>query len=116
MSLRTARTAVRLAAASAALALSSALGVSLARAQPPAQDPAPAQPPPAPDAAAAVEGACTACHGLDFIAEHRKDRDGWDFTVRRMVDRGADLDFEAIPFVVDYLARTYPKPPDNPPG
>ena len=110
------RAAGRLAAATAALALSSAL----ARAQNPAQDPPPAQPPPAPDAQAIVEGACTACHGLDFIAEHRKDRDGWDFTVRRMVDRGADLDFEAIPLVVDYLARTYPrpadKPADNPPG
>jgi cytochrome c5 len=103
---------MRLAAAPAALALSSVLAVSLARAQNPTQDPATAPPPP--DAAAMVEGACTACHGLDFIAEHRMDRDDWDFTVRRMVDRGADLDFEAIPLVVDYLARTYPKPPDTP--
>jgi len=75
-----------------------------------AQDPAPAQAPPPPDPAAIVMGACTACHGLDFIAEHRKDRDGWDFTVRRMIDKGAELDFDAVPLVVDYLARTYPKP------
>ena len=69
---------------------------------------------PPPDVAANVTGVCTGCHGLDFIAEHRKDRDGWDFTVRRMIDKGAGLDFEDIPRVVDYLARTYPKPPEKP--
>lgn len=90
----------------AALALSAVLAASLAR----AQDPAPAQPSPPPDAKLIVEGACTACHGLDFIAEHRKDHDDWDFTVRRMIDKGADLYVDDIPLVVDYLAKTFPKP------
>ena len=100
-------------AALAALALSSVLTVSLAR----AQDPPPAQPP-SPDAQAIVQGVCTACHGLDFIGEHRKDRDGWDFTVRRMIDKGADLGVDDIPLVVDYLAKTFPKPEagDKPAG
>jgi len=94
----------RLAAASIAMALSSALAVSLAR----AQDPPPA-PPPAAEAKDIVQGACTACHGLDFIGEHHKDRDGWDFTVRRMIDKGAELGVDDIPAVVDYLAKTFPK-------
>ncbi|HEY0436860.1 MAG TPA: hypothetical protein VGC92_09480 [Phenylobacterium sp.] len=98
----------------AGLALASAVMVlasTLARAQDP---PAQAQPPA--DPATIVQGACTACHGLDFIAQHRKDRDGWDFTVRRMIDKGADLDVDAVPLVVDYLARTYPKPAESPPA
>jgi cytochrome c5 len=105
------RTVGRLAAASAALALSSALAVSLAR----AQDPPPAPPPPA-EAKDIVQGVCTACHGLDFIAEHPKDHDGWDFTVRRMIDKGADLGVDDIPLVVDYLARSFPKPAEKPGG
>jgi cytochrome c5 len=104
------RTAGRLAAAIAALGLSSAL----ARAQDPPPPPAQAAPPP--DAAVIVQGACTACHGLDFIAEHRKDHDDWDFTVRRMIDKGAELGVDDIPLVVDYLAKTYPKAPEKPPG
>lgn len=79
------------------------------------QDPTPA--PPQPDGAAIVQGVCTACHGLDFIGEHRKDRDDWDFTVRRMMDKGAELGVDDIPAVVDYLAKTFPKPvADKPAG
>ena len=102
-------------AAVAAFALSSALAVGLARAQEPAP-PAPS----APDAKAMVEGACTTCHGLDFIAQHPKDHDGWDFTVRRMIDKGAALPNDDVPAVVDYLSKTYPPAvapaADKPPG
>jgi mono/diheme cytochrome c family protein len=78
-----------------------------------AQEPAPASAPapptePAPDAKAILEGVCTSCHGADFIAEHRKSRDDWDFTVRRMIDKGADLDPDTAQLLVDYLAKTYP--------
>jgi cytochrome c5 len=106
---------MKLRTVAAGLALSSALAVSLAR----AQDPPPAPPPPpAAEAKDIVQGVCTACHGLDFIGEHRKDHDGWDFTVRRMIDKGADLGVDDIPLVVDYLAKTFPKPEagDKPPG
>ena len=97
---------MRLGTVAAGLALASALAVSLAR----AQDPPPAQPAPPPaEAKDIVQGVCTACHGLDFIGEHRKDHDGWDFTVRRMIDKGADLGVDDIPLVVDYLAKTFPK-------
>jgi hypothetical protein len=103
---------LRLLAATAALALAA----TLARA---AQDPptAPPAPPPAAEAKDIVQGACTQCHGLDFISEHRKDHEGWDFTVRRMIDKGADLGVDDIPRVVDYLAKAYPQPaPDKPAG
>jgi cytochrome c5 len=104
---------MKLRTVAAGLALSSALAVSLAR----AQDPPPAPPPPpAAEAKDIVQGVCTACHGLDFIGEHRKDHDGWDFTVRRMIDKGADLGVDDIPLVVDYLAKTFPKPEEKPAG
>ena len=93
-------------------AVSAALAAALALAQEPASTPAPSPP----DAAAIVQGVCTACHGLDFIGEHRKDHDGWDFTVRRMIHKGAELDFDTAPLVVDYLAKTYPKAEETPSG
>jgi len=113
---------VRLTAAFAALAAPAVLLASVATAQEPppapAQAPAPAQQPaPPPDPKAVLESACTSCHGLDFITEHRKTRDGWDFTVRTMIDRGADLDPDTAALVIDYLAKTYPaadKPADTP--
>lgn len=79
----------------------------------PAPQPAspPQETPPPPDPKAILEGVCTSCHGLDFIAERRKTRDDWDFTVRRMIDKGADLDPDTAALVVDYLAKTYPAEP-----
>lgn len=73
---------------------------------------------PPPDPKAILNGACTMCHGVDFIAEHRKDRDDWDFTVHRMMDKGADLDPDSAALLIDYLAKTYPKPtaPAAPPS
>ena len=77
---------------------------------------APAPAPPAPlDPKAILNGACVMCHGVDFIAEHRKDREDWDFTVRRMMDKGADLGPDEHTALVDYLARTYPKTTAPPP-
>ena len=92
-----------------------ALAASTALAQPQAQTPPPAEQQ-APDAKAIVEGACTMCHGLDFIAERRKSHDDWEFTVRRMMDKGAALDEGAFDLVVDYLAKTYPAPPKPAPA
>lgn len=86
----------------AAAALIGSLAVA---AQPPQGQ---AQPPPDPQAI--LRGVCTSCHGVDFIAEHRKDRDDWDFTVRRMMDKGADLSPDEADLLTDYLAKTYPKP------
>ena len=110
---------MRSAAAFAALAAGALLAASLARAQEPPPPPAPTPPAPQPaepppDPKLVLEGVCTSCHGLDFIAEHRKTRDDWDFTVRRMIDKGAELDLDTAAVLIDYLAKTYP-PPDKPP-
>jgi len=78
-------------------------------APPPANPPAPATE--APDGKAILEGACTSCHGVDFIAERRKSRDDWEFTVSRMIDKGAALDEASAAVLVDYLAKTYPAEP-----
>jgi mono/diheme cytochrome c family protein len=79
------------------------------------EPPAPAQTPPAPQAApdpkAVLEGACSSCHGVDFITEHRKTREDWDFTVKVMINRGAELDPDTAALLVDYLAKTYPADP-----
>ncbi len=102
----------RPAMAMAGLALTVALAGSIAAA---AQAPAPAGQPSPPPASqqvsppkAILEGACTSCHGVDFIGERRKTRDGWDFTVHRMMDKGADLSVDEVDVLVDYLAKTYP--------
>ena len=84
-------------------------------AQPPQSQPAPADQAP-PDPRDILKGACATCHGVDFIVQHRKDRDDWDFTVRRMMDKGAELTPDDAALLVDYLAKTYPPLEDAPPG
>lgn len=95
-----ARGAVIAAAAAALIGLGS-----LAWAQEP---PTPPAPPPPPDPKAILEGACTMCHGLDFITERRKSHDDWQATVSRMMDKGASLGPDEAAALVDYLAKTYP--------
>jgi len=96
----------------AAAVVAIAFAGSLAWAAQPAQAPAPP-----PDPRDILQGACTMCHGVDFIVEHRKDRDDWDFTVHRMMDKGAELTPDDAALLVDYLAKTYPPlaKPDAPP-
>ena len=77
---------------------------------------APPQSNDAPDGKAILEGACTSCHGVDFIAERRKSRDDWEFTVSRMIDKGAALDEASAAVLVDYLAKTYPAEPKPAPA
>ncbi|MBS0359901.1 MAG: hypothetical protein JSR98_00865 [Proteobacteria bacterium] len=104
------RAAILLAGVAAALVAGLAVAGQPPQGQPP-------QPPP--DPAAVLQGVCSMCHGVDFIAEHHKDRDGWDFTVHRMMDKGADLDPDTAALLIDYLAKTYPadpKPAAPPPG
>lgn len=91
----------------AAAGLALAATVAAAQPAPPTATPAAE----APDPKAILEGACTMCHGLDFIAERRKSHDDWEFTVSRMIDKGAALDEASAALVVDYLAKTYPAEP-----
>jgi hypothetical protein len=49
--------------------------------------------------------ACTACHDTQRIcnALGKKDKDAWAQTVNRMVGKGAVLDKDSVPQVVDFL-------------
>ena len=91
----------------AAMAVSAA-----AAAQPPEPQPAPA--PPAPPTEAQVkalfESACSTCHDTAFVGEHKMSRADWDWTVSKMISRGAELSPDEQTLVVDYLAKTYPAP------
>lgn len=53
-----------------------------------------------------VMTACTACHDTQRICDAlgKKDKDAWAQTVDRMVGKGAALDKDSIPQVVDFLA------------
>jgi len=52
-----------------------------------------------------VMSACTACHDTQRVcsALGRKDKDAWAQTVNRMVGKGAALDKDSVPRVVDFL-------------
>jgi hypothetical protein len=49
--------------------------------------------------------ACTACHDTQRICDalSKKDKDAWTQTVNRMVGKGAVLDKESVPQVIDFL-------------
>jgi hypothetical protein len=53
-----------------------------------------------------VMTACTACHNTQRICDALgiKDNDAWAQTVNRMAGKGAALDKDSIPRVVDFLA------------
>src|SRR5215470_12559163 len=71
-----------------------------------AQAPA-AQGPGGPDAATTslVTTVCASCHTLDRVKNKVADKDAWTTTVTRMKDKGAGLDDQQVPLVVDYLTR-----------
>jgi cytochrome c5 len=56
-----------------------------------------------------VETRCGTCHGVNMVEASKKDREGWQTTVDRMVLAGAKLDDQQKVQVVDYLATTYSK-------
>ena len=57
-----------------------------------------------------VMTACTVCHDTQRICDAlgKKDKDAWGMTVTRMVGKGASLDKEGIPQVVDFLSGLKP--------
>jgi sulfite dehydrogenase (cytochrome) subunit B len=59
-----------------------------------------------------VESNCAACHSLDYILMNSGflDAKGWEATVKKMVGSlGAPVPAEAIPRIIEYLARNYGK-------
>lgn len=65
------------------------------------------------DPQALVMKACTACHDTGRICDAlgKKDQAAWTETVTRMVGKGAAVDKESIPLVVDFLSGLKPGSP-----
>jgi hypothetical protein len=63
--------------------------------------------PTGPDAVATnlVTTVCASCHTLDRVKNKVADKDGWTATVTRMKDKGAGLNDEQVPVVVEFLSR-----------
>src|SRR5215470_14740391 len=66
-----------------------------------------AQGPAGPDAVATnlVNTVCASCHTLDRVKNKVADKDAWTTTVTRMKEKGAGLNDQQVPLVVDYLTR-----------
>jgi mono/diheme cytochrome c family protein len=56
-----------------------------------------------------LETRCSTCHGLNMVEASKKDLDGWQATVDRMILVGAQLNDEQKVQVVDYLVINYGK-------
>jgi hypothetical protein len=58
---------------------------------------------------ALVESKCSVCHPITNITGSKKDAGGWEGTVTRMINNGAQLNAEQKTQVIEYLALTYKK-------
>ena len=56
-----------------------------------------------------VETVCSHCHSLRRVVESKRTPDEWGDIVNEMVDRGAELDEDDIPVVIEYLVKSFPK-------
>jgi hypothetical protein len=54
-----------------------------------------------------VQERCTECHTLAPVEVVRKTRQEWQFTVYRMMGKGARLNDQEAQVVIDYLSRVY---------
>ena len=58
---------------------------------------------------AIVETVCTGCHSLNKVTSASYNREEWEITVERMIEKGAELDSTQKALLIDYLVSTYPK-------
>ena len=75
--------------------------------QAPAPDTAVPEQAPAEDGEALLEARCSGCHSADRARQVTKTRDGWDQSVTRMIDKGAQLTEAEKAVLVDYLTEMY---------
>jgi cytochrome c5 len=62
---------------------------------------------PGEDAQVLLEERCTVCHTLDRVEGAQKSREGWESTVDRMIEYGAQLTDDERSVLIDYLVATY---------
>ncbi len=65
---------------------------------------------------AAVQAACTQCHGVDVITRQPRSRDDWMDVVATMVGNGASLSDDDYNLVIDYLATNLGPASQNAPA
>jgi cytochrome c5 len=56
-----------------------------------------------------VQGRCSLCHDLGWIASARKNRQEWEAVVRDMSERGPQATPDQIQTIVDYLTANFGK-------
>ncbi|TYT74460.1 c-type cytochrome [Desulfobotulus mexicanus] len=56
-----------------------------------------------------LQNRCTSCHGAGKITRAKKDRNGWERTVRRMEQKGVQLTDAERTLLLNYLATSYGK-------
>ncbi len=56
-----------------------------------------------------VEQICSDCHEIAVITGQRATREGWQATVKKMVNHGAAASPEEAQTIVEYLAKNFPK-------
>lgn len=61
-----------------------------------------------------VNGSCTSCHDLRPIQTQALDQAGWTANVQAMIEKGAMVNAEDIPLIVEYLVRNHGPLPDGP--
>ncbi len=55
----------------------------------------------------AVENTCTDCHSLKRIKAQRLNEEGWNSTVREMIENGASVNADDVKVIVDYLTKNF---------
>lgn len=51
-----------------------------------------------------VQERCASCHGLDRVYDADKNKEGWEESVDRMIEKGAQLSEAERPAVIEYLS------------
>ena len=55
----------------------------------------------------AVENNCIDCHSLERIKAQRLSEEGWNSTVREMIENGASINPDDVKVIVDYLTKNF---------
>lgn len=99
----------------AALCMAGAFGVasvSTASPQSTAQ-PAPFSALPEGEGRDVTEQVCGQCHNVRMFSNQRHDRDGWNATITRMLDKGMSTDEDTLYEISDYLTEYLGKDDQN---
>ncbi len=54
-----------------------------------------------------VENTCTDCHSLERIKAQHMNEEGWNGTVREMIENGASINPDDIRIIVNYLTKNF---------